>query len=99
MYIENFMYFCIRKDDNKKDEKTKLYIVNYIVMKTKENKKMSPEARKMAWKLAELVFFALSFVSVLLCFGDGVYNGRLFLGCVLLCASYQCHVKARKEGE
>ena len=51
------------------------------------------ENKKMALKITELVTFALGLLLIFMCAGDGIWNGRLLLGLVLLIASYQAEKK------
>ena len=55
--------------------------------------------KKVLWKAVELSTFALGLLLIFACAGDGIWNGRLLLGLVLLVASYQAEIKYRNEEE
>lgn len=75
----------------------KLKIVNQTVMKTKTQNEIYEKSSKTAWEVSSVVLFALGLLLIFLCAGDGCYNGRLFLGVVLLFASRKADIKAGKE--
>ena len=61
------------------------------------------EKRKITLKITELVTFALGLLLIFMCAGDGIWNGRLLLGLVLLIVSYKAekkyYVMSGKEGK
>ena len=62
---------------------------------------MKNSNKKVLWKAVELSTFALGLLLIFACAGDGIWNGRLLLGLVLLIASFQAEIKYNriKEGE
>ena len=77
----------------------KLKIVNQTVMKTNTQNEISEKSSKTAWEVLSVVLFALGLLLIFLCAGDGCYNGRLFLGVVLLFASRKADIKAERGGK
>lgn len=51
------------------------------------------EKRKTALKITKLVTFVLGLLLIFMCAGDGIWNGRLLLGLVLLIVSYKAEKK------
>lgn len=51
------------------------------------------ENKKMALKITEFVTFVLGLLLIFMCAVDGIWNGRLLLGLVLLIVSYKTDKK------